>query len=599
MKITILLVPVFLISTMLLGSVVVFEAHYADRVFPGVQVWNTDVSGMTRDEASAALLSDLLSGGRMVRLRGPEQVWTVHPVDLGVRLDIDATLDPAFELGRDGSFVENVILQSQLLLDNVTLPPVVVYDEAVARVYLETLGGELYRPPTDASLSIDGATPVVNTAQPGREMVVQSTLAQVSAALRLLEPADISLMMRDVSPGVVDASPAQAEAATLLSGPLVLVLEQPREGEVSTWEIPVEQLVEMVVVRDEDGVLHAAINEVALRAYVEGLAPALHIDPVGSRYHFNEWSGQLEALSPSTDGRDLDVGASMMRIVQELAAGNHQIPLVMQPIPSPFPDTATGPDIGIVELVAEGDSYFIGSSSARDNNIRVAAARFDGIVIPPGGTFSFNEYVGEVTTEEGYDESYVTAGDQLAIEVGGGICQVSTTVFRAAFWGGYPIVERWYHNNRIGYYELMGAGLGMDATVYSPQVDFRFLNDSQYPLLIETEIVDAEHRLIFRFYSTSDGRRVEADDVVKSAEVQPGPPIYQLDESLAPGSVIKWQSAVAGITASITRRVINAAGELVAEDTFVSKYSPRSTAYHYGPGYQVPVEGAVQDAAQE
>ena len=594
MKSFALFVSVFLISVMLLGSVVVFEAYHADRIFPGVWVWNTDVGGMTRGEATAALLDDLLSSERMLRLQGPEQAWSVHLVDLGVRLDTDATLAPAFESGRGGSFIENVIQQIQLLSDSITFPPVVVYDEDAARVYLETLGGELYRPPIDASLSIDGATPVVNASQPGREMLVQSTLAEVSAALPLLESGDITLAMQDIPPGVVDASAAQAEAAALLSGPLVLVLEQPREGELSTWEIPVEQLVGMVIVREEDGVLHASINEAHLRGYMEGLAPALHIDPVVSRYHFDERSGQLEALSASTDGRDLDLGASLMRAIQGLVAGTHQIPLVMQPVPSPYPDTATGADIGIVELVARGDSYFIGSSSARDNNIRVAAAKFDGIVIPPGETFSFNEALGEVTAEEGYDESYVTAGDQLAIEVGGGICQVSTTVFRAAFWGGYPIVERWYHNNRIGYYELMGAGLGMDATVYSPHVDFRFENDSQYPLLIETEIVDAEHRLVFRFYSTNDGRRVEADDVMVSDEVQPGPPIYQLDDSLEPGSVIQWQSAVAGLTASITRRVYDGAGAVIAEDTFLSKYSPRSVAYHHGTGYEVPAGNVDQ-----
>jgi vancomycin resistance protein YoaR len=204
-----------------------------------------------------------------------------------------------------------------------------------------------------------------------------------------------------------------------------------------------------------------------------------------------------------------------------------------------------------------------------------------------------------VTVEQGYDESYVTAGEQLAIEVGGGICQVSTTAFRAAFWGGYPITERWAHNNRIGYYELRGAGLGMDATVYSPHVDFKFVNDSPYPLLIETEVEDAEHRLVFRFYSTDDGRRVEAEDVVVSDETEPGPPIYQLDEDLEPGSVIRWQSAVDGLTATVERRVYDAAGELMHHDTFISKYDARRAAYHYGPGYQPPAAGEAPPETPE
>ncbi|MCP4591832.1 MAG: vancomycin resistance protein, partial [bacterium] len=197
-------------------------------------------------------------------------------------------------------------------------------------------------------------------------------------------------------------------------------------------------------------------DEGALRSYLEGLISTLAVEPVDARFHFDDAAGQLEPISPSVDGRALDVEASVAHIVQQLAAGNHYVPLVVQTVPPRYPDTATAAELGIVELVAEGDSYFIDSPSARDHNIRLATGKFDGIVIGPGDTFSFNHYLGPVTAEAGYDESYITAGDQLAIDVGGGICQVSTTAFRAAFWGGYPVAERWYHTFRVGYYELMG-----------------------------------------------------------------------------------------------------------------------------------------------
>jgi vancomycin resistance protein YoaR len=376
----------------------------------------------------------------------------------------------------------------------------------------------------------------------------------------------------------------------LLDGPLTLVLAQPREGDPGPWVLPPEQLVTMLVIQTEGEALHTALDEDALRFYLEGLITALAIEPVDARFHFDDGLGQLEPISPSVEGRALDVEASVARIVQELVVGNHYVPLVVQAVPPRYPDTATAEELGIVELVVEGDSYFIGSPSGRDHNIRLATPKFDGIVVGPGETFSFNHYLGEVTAEAGYDESYITAGEQLAIEVGGGICQVSTTAFRAAFWGGYPIVERWYHNFRVGYYELRGAGLGMDATVYSPLVDFQFTNDQPYPLLIETEIEEGAHRLVFRFYSTGDGRRVEREEPEISDKTQPGPPIYQLDGTLAPGTVIQWQSAVNGLTATIVRRVLDAGGNLVYNDTFVSKYASRRAAYQYGPGYEPPPE---------
>jgi len=577
---------------LLAGSVLAFELYHANRIYPGVRVWGVDVGGMRPAEAGEALERGLGLNAPLVTLRGPDGSWGVHPADLGLRLDPQATLGPPYARGRGRSWVHNLLAQLRLLVNGETLPPVVVYDERVARLYLETLAEQVNLPSTDATLSLNGTAPVVNPARPGRYLDVEGTLAGLTPALTRLASARVDLVVREVLPPVADAEPARAEAETMLSSPLTLVLAHPREGDPGPWVIAPEQLASMLVVRAEGGQLHAALNEQLLRAYLEEVAPALAIEPVDARFHFNDAMGQLEPISPSTDGRTLDVGASVVHVVQELAAGNHYMPLVVQTVPPRYPDTATAEQVGIVQLVAEGDSYFIGSPSGRDHNIRLAASKFDALIIGPGETFSFNHYLGEVTAEAGYDESYITAGEQLAIEVGGGICQVSTTVFRAAFWGGYPIVERWYHNHRIGYYELMGAGLGMDATVYSPQVDFKFTNDRPYPLLIETGIEDAAHRLIFRFYSTDDGRRVEKERPVVSGEAEPGPPIYQLDEKMEPGQVTQWQTAVNGLTAMVQRRVYDAAGSLLYDDTFVSRYAARRAMYHYGPGFEPPAEEA-------
>ena len=586
---------VILLLVSLLGSVLAFEFCYADRVYPGVWVWDVDVGGMRLEEAAAALEDGLGLDAQWVTLCGPDSTWgmqSARPVDLGLQLDPWATLSPVYQLGRGRSWAGNLLTHLRLLAYGENFPPILVYDERVPRLYLETLAEQINRLPIEAILTLDGVTPVVNPAQPGRYVDVEATLAVLAPAVTRLAPAEVELVIREIQPSVSDAGPARAEADVLLDGPLTLVLAHPREGDPGPWVLPPEQLVTMLVVRAEGGALHAALDEGALRAYLEELVPALVVEPVEARFHFDEGTGRLEPISASREGRALDVGGSLVRIVQELAAGNHYISLVVQAVPPRYPDTATAEELGIIERVAEGDSYFIGSPSGRDHNIRLAAPKFDGIVVGPGETFSFNHYLGEVTAEAGYDESYITAGEQLAIEVGGGICQVSTTAFRAAFWGGYPIVERWYHRYRVGYYELRGAGVGMDATVYSPLVGFKFTNDRPTPLLIETEIEEAAHRLVFRFYSTGDGRRVEKDEPVISDETEPDQPIYQLDESLAPGTVIRWQSAVNGLTATIERRVYDVAGNLLYHDTFVSQYAPRRAAYHYGPGYEPPEEGA-------
>jgi len=588
---TLLFLSLCALLVFLLGSVLAFELYYADRIYPGVWVWGVDIGGMRPEEAAPTLEHGLGLDEPLVTLRGPDRSWGVRPTDVGLRIDSSATLGPAFDLGRDGSWMGNLLTRLRLLAYGERFSPIVVYDESVAWRYLEVLAGQVDFPPIDATLSLDGLAPVINPAQPGRYLDVEATVTALAPAVARLALAEVDLVVREIAPPIADAGPARAQAEALLADSLTLVLAHPREGDSGPWVIPPEQLATMLLVRVEGGELHAALHEKPLRAYLEELAPTLAVEPVDARFHFDEESGQLEPISPSQEGRALDVGASLLRIVQELAAGNHYIPLVVQAVPPRFPDTATAEELGIVELVVEGDSYFIGSPSGRDHNIRLAATMFDGVVVAPGETFSFNHYLGEVSAEAGYDESYITAGEQLAIEVGGGICQVSTTAFRAAFWGGYPIVERWYHRYRVGYYELRGAGVGMDATVYSPQVGFQFVNDRPYPLLVETGIEEADHRLVFRFYSTEDGRRVEKEGPEISDETEPDPPIYQLDEELEPGTVIRWQSAVDGLTATVERWVYDAAGDLLYRDTFVSQYAPRRAAYHYGPGYEPPEDG--------
>ena len=591
MKPHVLLLFLCVLLGCLLGSVLVFELYHAERFYPGVRVWGVEAGGMRPEQAAATLEHRLGLDEPLVTLRGPDRSWGVRPTDLGLRLDPWATLAPAYYVGRDRSRIDDMLTHLRLLLDGEDFPPVVVYDEHVARLYLETLAEQIHVPSADATLSLDGVTPVISPAQAGRYLDVEATLAALSPAMTGLGPVQVDLVVRDLSPSVADAGPALAEAEALLAGPLTLVLTHPREGDPGPWVLSPEELAAMLVVRKEEGTLHAALDEAPLRFFLEDLAPALAVEPVDARFHFDDDTGQLVPISPSQEGRALDVGASVMHVVQELAGGNRYIPLVVQAVPPRYPDSASAEELGIVEQVAEGDSYFIGSPSGRDHNIRLATQMFDGVVIGPGETFSFNHYLGEVSAEAGYDESYITAGEQLAIEVGGGICQVSTTAFRAAFWGGYPIVDRWYHHYRVGYYELRGAGVGMDATVYSPHVDFKFTNDRLDPLLIETEIEEAAHRLVFRFYSTDDGRQVEKGETEVSDETEPGPPIYQLDEDLEPGSVIRWQSAVDGLTATVERWVRDAAGEELYHDIIVSEYAPRRAAYHYGPGYEPPEEG--------
>ncbi len=575
--------------SLLVGSVLAFEAWHADRIYPGVRAGGVPLGGKRPAEAAALLQEQLGPPERpLVRLHGPDRSWTARPVDLGFSLAAEETAQMAFQVGRGPG--ETVLDHLRLLVQGRDLDPLLAFDLQQARLYLETLAEQIDLPPVDADLRLEGGSVVVTPARTGRMLDVEASIAAVEAAVRSAtgEEVGVPLVVQTLPPRVTDAEEARAYAEALLSAPFAMVLPAPQEGDPGPWFLSPEELATMLRIQPVGERLEVVPDEAAWRAYLESLAPALAVEPVDARFHFDEATGQLVPIAPSREGRALDVEASLQQVLQALAAGEHAASLVVRAVPPRYPETVTAEELGIREPVAEGDSYFIGSPSGRDHNIRLAASKFDGIVIPPGGVFSFNYYLGEVSAEAGYDEAYITAGEQLAIEVGGGICQVSTTAFRAALWGGYPIVERWYHHHRVGYYELMGYGPGFDATIYSPQVDFEFRNDRDAALLIETEIEDDAHRLIFRFYSTDDGREVKVEGPVITDETEPGPPIYQLDESMEPGTVTQWQSAQSGLTATVERWVYDAMGNLLYHDLFISRYAPRRAVYRYGPGYQPP-----------
>jgi len=317
--------------------------------------------------------------------------------------------------------------------------------------------------------------------------------------------------------------------------------------------------------------------------FLDPLISDLASEPVDARLLFNDSTGTLEVLTPSQDGRRLDVEATVQRVTEGLLAGQHQIPLVFQIERPLVPDDATAEELGITELIASATTYFAGSGSGRRANIAEAASRFNGVVIGPGEEFSFNEHLGDVSPETGFEEAFIIYNGRTISGVGGGVCQVSTTAFQAAFYAGFPILERYPHAYRVGYYET-GEGVGMDATVYSPLVDFRFLNDTEDYLLIETTTDTNKATVTFRFYSTSDGRTVQKDGPYVTNIVPHGPTIYQEDASMAPGQTKQVDWAVDGADVRVNRTVYRN-GQILHQDTFLSQYQPWQAVYLVAPGY--------------
>jgi len=237
--------------------------------------------------------------------------------------------------------------------------------------------------------------------------------------------------------------------------------------------------------------------------------------------------------------------------------------------------------LGIKELVAEGKSNFSFSPASRITNVKKMAGLLNGVVLAPGEEFSFNAVMGDISPEEGWAEGLVIENGRTVPGLGGGICQVSTTAFRAAFWAGLPITERHDHAYPVPYYTQGGFPEGFDATVWSPDLDFKFKNDTPGYLLMQTAIDPANSNLTVSLYGTKPpGRSVQMQGPYIS-NVKPVPPARHIPDPTKPkGMVEQTDYPHQGMDALIRRVFKDGSGSSVQE--FASHYQPWSAVYVEG-----------------
>jgi vancomycin resistance protein YoaR len=219
---------------------------------------------------------------------------------------------------------------------------------------------------------------------------------------------------------------------------------------------------------------------------------------------FTVTNGAIKIVAPASPGATMDVHLADLAVRRALLADINEVTLPVLPVqPTITEETLSG--LHLTDKIATGQSNFSGSTVSRIQNITTAAALYNGILIPAGKVFSFNDILGEVDAEHGYAPEKVIKNGKIEYEYGGGICQVSTTMFRAAMEAGFPIVERKNHAFPVHYYEPQGY----DATIYPGVSDLRFKNDSPSYVLVQMRTVGKN--LYFDFYGTSDGRVVTID----------------------------------------------------------------------------------------
>ena len=234
--------------------------------------------------------------------------------------------------------------------------------------------------------------------------------------------------------------------------------------------------------------------------------------------------------------------------------------------------------LGIESLLGTGRSAFAGSPPNRIHNINTGISKYNGLLIAPGETFSFNKFLGPIDASGGYLPELVIKPEGTIPEYGGGLCQVSSTIYRAALMSGLPIVERAPHSYAVSYYAQI-YGYGLDATVYVGVHDVKFINDTPGHILIQayTEGTQA----FFKFYGTDDGRTVRMEGPYQGGYHGPGAPIIIENPSLPPGTRRQVEYGHTGFNATWYRHLIKDGEETV--ETIYSAYRAIPAKIMVGP----------------
>lgn len=571
-----------------------FQIWHTGRIYPGVSVAGVPVGGMSTTRATEAIVQTITypQTGRIM-LQNGDQRWLASPAQLGLVLDADASAQQAYQVGRQGNLLSRLEEQFSAWQNGRQLSPVLVFNQQLTINFLHAISEQIDQPVVEPSLKVDGDKAVIVAGQVGQQVDFSTSMDVIATHMRSLQDTLINLTVAETPPTPIDLTAQTRLLESILSQPLTLTMPPNQPDEKGPWEFKPADLAPLLMLepvgQGADLHLEVGIQQAALADYLSKLEPKLHLEPQNARFIFNDDTRQLDVLQSAVIGRRLDVAASLNSVQSKIRAGEHNMPLEFVFTPPAVTDNTTADQLGITELLHEEVSFFYGSSYDRVQNITTAASNFHGLLVAPGESFSMASAMGDITLDNGYAEALIIFGNQTIKGVGGGVCQVSTTLFRSAFFSGFPISERHAHAYRVSYYEKTAGNTinpnlaGLDATVFVPLVDLKFTNDSPYWLLMETYVNPTYSSLVWKFYSTSDGRTVKWKTTGPINTQEPPKPLYRENPELKTGEVkqVDWEAEGADIT--VNREVFRG-DQVYFSDSFFTHYQPWQAIYEYGPG---------------
>lgn len=585
---------IFCLLALLLFFYLAFLRFYQDKFFPGTKIAGQNVGGQRISDASKNLNAEYgIRKDRPLNLIYQNQTLALNLNNALPETNLQEIIQTAYKKGRTGNIPADLKEQFNFLIASQDFSPEVKFNNYSAiSSRADLINQKIRKDAIPAQIIFSEDKIDITPSQEGIEMDYKS----LSALLKNY------LALKDNSPAIIPTKPILPNLTTAKAQKYKKILEAVKKSPIKlhsgndTWTIDEAALYSLLDFNNTKTQLASlqkdnqdfTIEEISIGTsllsdnglildqdkllnFINNIAGKINQPLKEAKFVFDEGAQRVTEFQPGQERKQLIVAQTVSLISKAVENGGSSD--IQLPVEITSPQTSAGEvnDYGIKELLGTGTSSFIDSIPNRVFNIGLAGSRTNGILIPPGETFSFNQYIGEISAATGYKQAYVIKAGKTVLDDGGGVCQVSTTLFRAVLNAGLPITERTAHAYRVGFYEQGGTPPGFDATVYPPSVDFKFKNDTKNYILIQNQMIGTN--LIFKIYGTSDGRTTIIGKPVVLSQTPPPPDLRQDDPTLPKGVEKEIEHSIWGMNTQFKRTVVRD-GETIIDETWRSNFRP-------------------------
>lgn len=561
----------WLVEIVGISAVVVLLIHWRvfyGKVIPRLSVSGIEISGVREDKLEEFLKSEFNKKPNKIVLKYGEE--NIEALDLEVSYDFGWTSNLAMSVGRSGNLLTQIREKVFSFFEPLDIEPAINYDNDELEGLITLIEEKVKQDYSPARVVLsDNDVPVFKAGTDGVWLDNEAFRSLLLKAMKIPGEQIIEIPVRKMEAVSSEERVAEAlsQANKWLGKTMILEYESFKK------ELQQEEVISLI------GVVNEKLNETTVNELLIMLESKVNREPQNAVFSFE--NGGVVEFQNDLKGVELDKERFRSLLEKGLFELSEEMLLPVK-LTEPEIRASDVNDLGIAELLGRGESEFAHSIPSRIFNVALASRRINYALIPPGETFSFNQEVGEISASTGYQSAYVIKDGRTVLGDGGGVCQVSTTMFRAAMKAGLPIVQRKAHSYRVTYYE-QGSGPGIDATVYAPTADLKFLNDTPGHILVQTTVDTKNLTMFIDIFGTSDGRVSSISEPKVWGQSPPPEALYEDDPTLPVGVVRQIDWAAWGAKTSFDYKV-EKDGKTIYEKTFYSNFRPWQAVYLRGVG---------------